>query len=164
MSHNNARGQLLSLGAGGDISGVATSLSVIGIQNNKISSNAPNNGDVLSWDSANSNWVGESFSPAVFYSSSGITTKTSTIVSSDRTVISTDEFILNSNTSTINVYLPATAVVGRILSIQRLNGYINVVPYSGTKINNSSSTFSGISVCYIVCFDGTNWTGLRAII
>jgi len=159
---------------GGDISGTNGAMTVVGIQGVAVSSTAPYDGQVLEfitgtgWKPGNLAYYLPTTGPASFaVTISGALVYTYNI-STEVIYFNDLTFITGYTTQTIN--LPSSFAQGQLLYIGSLDfasnlTTITVVPHAGTTLNGSSSSqVYSRAGCVLICYDGTNWANIGAVL
>ena len=142
---------LSNVSLSGDVIGTAASATVVKIQNRDISSTSPADTNLLVWSTSNNKWnVGSS--------TSNLVVPITYISGASYTVQTTDATIINNSAINTQVNFPASATVGRLLTIVTQAHSVNLIAHSGTTISELSSYSIPINrILYAICYDGTNW-------
>jgi hypothetical protein len=166
MTQNSAKGQVLSLVAGGDLSGTAGANTVIKMQNTLIKSGTPSDAQVLTYIAADSAWEGAA-APSYFSTFTASVHPATSFTGSSYTVGTNDATIIYVGSGTPTIVMPASAPVGKILWIADLFNMNNSTPTghitldvftNGIQINGGGLTI--VHSARLLCFDGTNWASI----
>lgn len=164
MTQKNAKNNGISLEAGHDLSGTASSNTVVGIQRSKVKTGTPSNNDLLTYNSTNTQW--EFAQPTTDLSKGPLVLNTVVTNSgSAYTMQTNDQVIIIGPTGSSTINFPASSTAGRVVYIGTLQGtftasahagtFVQFLAHSPTSVPASTGTIGVTAICY----DGTNWIG-----
>jgi len=159
MTHTSAKNIFTYAVFGGDLSGNVRHNRVIKIQNNAVENVAPTEGQQLIWSVANSQWEPQSLD-INWLVPTGPSIESILVKSVNYTLADDDHVIVHTTgAANISLYLPATALVGRKVTILG-NGvnHVTITAFTGTKLNGTlNGTQNRTNDSIIICYDGINW-------